>query len=83
MLDRITAPEIKKTEKVSYIEPEVRTLSNGMKVLGFNIGSQEVIQLEFNFYSGSKYQEKSLIAGYVSKMIGEASSNYASWRNNG
>ena len=78
MLDRITAPEIKETEKVSYIEPEVRTLSNGMKVLGFNIGSQEVIQLEFNFYSGSKYQEKSLIAGYVSKMIGEASSNYAS-----
>ena len=78
MLDRITAPEIKETEKVSYIEPEVRTLSNGMKVLGFNIGSQEVIQLEFNFYSGSKYQEKSLIARYVSKMIGEASSNYAS-----
>ncbi len=78
MLDRITAPEIKETEKVSYIEPEVRMLSNGMKVLGFNIGSQEVIQLEFNFYSGSKYQEKSLIAGYVSKMIGEASSNYAS-----
>ena len=78
MLDRITAPEIKKIEKVSYIEPEVRTLSNGMKVLGFNIGSQEVIQLEFNFYSGSKYQEKSLIAGYVSKMIGEASSNYVS-----
>ena len=77
MLDRITAPEIKETEKVSYIEPEVRMLSNGMKVLGFNIGSQAVIQLEFNFYSGSKYQEKSLIAGYVSKMIGEASSNYA------
>ena len=78
MLDRITAPEIKETQKVSYIEPEIRTLSNGMKVLGFNIGSQEVIQLEFNFYSGAKYQEKSLIAGYVSKMIGEASSNYAS-----
>ena len=77
MLDRITAPEIKKTGKVSYIEPEIRTLSNGMKVLGFNIGSQEVIQLEFNFYSGSKYQDKSLISGYVSKMIGEASSNYS------
>lgn len=77
MLDRITAPEIKETDKVSYIEPEIRSLSNGMKVLGFNIGSQEVIQLEFNFYSGSKYQDKSLIAGYVSKMIGEASSNYA------
>ena len=77
MLDRITAPGIKETDNVSYIEPEIRTLSNGMKVLGFNIGSQEVIQLEFNFYSGSKYQYKSLIAGYVSKMIGEASSNYA------
>lgn len=77
MLDRITAPEIKETDKVSYIEPEIRSLSNGMKVLGFNIGSQEVIQLEFNFYSGSKYQDKSLIAGYVSKMIGEASLNYA------
>ena len=76
MLDRVTAPEIKETEKVSYIEPEVRTLSNGMKILGFNVGSQEVIQLEFNFHSGSKYQEKSLIARYVSKMIGEASSNY-------
>lgn len=76
MLDRITAPEIRETDKVSYIEPEVRMLSNGMKVLGFNIGSQEVIQLELNFFSGSKYQEKSLIAGYVSKMIGEASSNY-------
>ena len=76
MLDRVTAPGIKETEKVSYIEPEVRILSNGMKVLGFNIGSQEVIQLEFNFHSGSKYQEKSLIARYVSKMIGEASSNY-------
>ena len=49
MLDRITAPKTKETEKVSYIEPEVRTLSNGMKILGFNIGSQEVIQLEFNF----------------------------------
>ena len=49
MLDRVTAPEIKETEKVSYIEPEVRTLSNGMKILGFNVGSQEVIQFEFNF----------------------------------
>jgi len=78
MLDRVTAPETKATEKVSYIEPEVRTLSNGMKILGFNIGSQEVIQLEFNFHAGSKYQEKSLIARYVSKMIGEASSNYVS-----
>ena len=78
MLDRVTAPETKATEKVSYIEPEVRTLSNGMKTLGFNIGSQEVIQLEFNFHAGSKYQEKSLIARYVSKMIGEASSNYVS-----
>ena len=58
MLDRVTAPKTKETEKVSYIEPEVRTLSNGMKILGFNIGSQEVIQLEFNFHSGSKYQEK-------------------------
>ena len=76
MLDRVTAPEIKETEKVPYIEPEVRTLSNGMKILGFNVGSQEVIQLEFNFHSGSKYQEKSLIARYVSKMIGEGSSNY-------
>ncbi len=78
MLDRVTAPETKETEKVSYIEPEVRTLSNGMKILGFNIGSQEVIQLEFNFHSGSKYQEKSLTARYVSKMIGEASSDYVS-----
>ena len=77
MLDRVTAPKTKETEKVSYIEPEVRTLSNGMKILGFNIGSQEVIQLEFNFHSGSKYQENSLTARYVSKMIGEASSNYA------
>jgi len=77
MLDRVTAPELKEIDKISFIEPEVRELRNGMKVLGFNIGSQEVIQLEFNFFSGAKYQEKSLIAGYVSKMIGEASSKFA------
>jgi len=76
MLDRTAAPDKRKVDKIAFIEPEIRELSNGMKILGFNIGSQEVVQLEFNFFSGSKYQEKSLIAGFVSKLIGEASSKY-------
>ena len=37
MLDRVAVPEVKEIDKISFIEPEVTVLSNGMKVLGFNI----------------------------------------------
>lgn len=76
MLDRITAPAIKTIDRIEFQEPEIRELSNGIKVLGFNLGSQEVVQIELNFFSGTKNVENNLIASYTSKMLGEASENF-------
>ncbi len=76
MLDRVSQPEIKRVEKIEFVKPKEYTLSNGVKVLGFNMGSQEVVQVELNFFAGTKYQSKRLTAAYTSKLVGEASESF-------
>lgn len=76
MLDRRTPPQIKKVEKIDFLQPEKRKLRNGVEVLGFNTGSQEVVQIELVFSAGSKFSSKEILAQFTSKMIGEASTKF-------
>ncbi len=76
MLDRKIAPQIKKITEIPFPSPTVKKLSNGIPIHGFNIGSQEVVQIELIVKAGQKQGEKPLEVSAMANMVGEASSKY-------
>lgn len=77
MLDRNIAPSIHKISSIPFPTPEKRTLSNGIPVHGFNIGSQEVVQIELVLKSGQKHSEQPLAISAMANLVGEASKKYS------
>lgn len=76
MLDRTIAPQIQKITKIPFPEPEVKQLSNGIPIHGFNIGSQEVVQIELIVKAGQKHDNKPLAVSTMANLVGEASKKY-------
>ena len=76
ILDRSIPPVIHQIDKIELPSPSKNTLSNGIPVIGFNLGSQEVVHIQLIFDGGTKRQLKNLEAGYTNKLIGEASNLY-------
>lgn len=76
MLDRSIAPQIQKITKIPFPEPTVKQLSNGIPIHGFNIGTQEVVQIELIVKAGQKHGEKPLAVSAMSNLVGEASKKY-------
>ncbi len=77
MLDRKIAPQIKKITEIPFPSPTEKKLSNGIPIHGFNIGSQEVVQIELIVKAGLKHGEKALEASAMTNLVGEASSKYS------
>lgn len=77
MLDRSIAPPIHKISSIPFPAPEKRKLSNGIPVHGFNIGSQEVVQIELVIKAGQKNSTKPLAISAMANLVGEASKKYA------
>ncbi len=76
MLDRTIAPPIQKISSIPFPSPEKKKLSNGIPVHGFNIGSQEVVQIELVLKSGQKHDKKPLAVSAMANLVGEASQKY-------
>ncbi len=77
MIDRSIAPQKHKISEIILPQPSQKKLSNGIPVHEFNLGSQEVIQVELVVKAGQKYAEKSLVGSATSQLIGEASKKYS------
>lgn len=76
-LDRAKAPLINPIDRIIFPSPVIRKLSNDISVVGFNIGTQEVVHIQLVFDAGTKRQSKNLQANYTNKLIGEVSQNYS------
>ncbi|MCB9189432.1 MAG: insulinase family protein [Flavobacteriales bacterium] len=76
-LDRNLAPEIKLIDVINFPAPEKFTLSNGIEVYGFNLGSQEVIQIDLTFDINRSNAKNPFVAKAVNELIGETTRNKA------
>jgi len=76
MLDRSIAPPTHPIKEIPFPKPTVKQLSNGIPIHGFNIGSQEVIQIELIVKAGQKHGEKPLAVSTMANLVGEASKKY-------
>jgi predicted Zn-dependent peptidase len=58
--------------------PNSWKLNNEIPVYEYNLGSQDIIKIEFVFNAGTKYQPKSLIASTVKNLMKEGTEKYTS-----
>ena len=57
-------------------EPEITTLGNGVPVLYFNAGQEDIVQIDFSFDAGETMAEKSLVAGMAKVMLVEGTQSF-------
>jgi predicted Zn-dependent peptidase len=77
MLDRINPPSVNVVNKITFPEAKVTQLSNGISVYGFNLGSQEVVQVDLVFDVARSKAANPLVAKSVNEFVGEATTSYA------
>lgn len=75
-MDRTIAPEYKEIEKIQFIEPNLKRLDNGLDLIIFKTGSQEIVKVELIFDAGVIRQSKNLIASTCNSMLREGSEKY-------
>ena len=75
-MNRTKAPAYKEIEEIKFIEPELKTLSNGLELIIFKTGSQEIVKVEMIFEAGIMFQDKALCASTTSSMLQEGSKNF-------
>ena len=78
VLNRKKAPEFKEIADIGFQLPENKKLSNGIPVYEYNLGSQELVKIEFVFDAGTKHQKKPLVASFASSMLKEGTSKKSS-----
>lgn len=76
-MDRTKAPEYKEIDKIQFIEPELKSLDNGLELIIFKTGSQEIVKIELIFEAGVIRQPKHLIASTCNAMLREGSEKYS------
>lgn len=62
MLDRTIAPKPQSIEQFHFLEPEIFTLDNGVKVYALRGGEQEIIKTDIVFDLGSLHAPNPLVA---------------------
>lgn len=60
----------------SRLEPETRSLANGIPVYGFPDASLDLVRLEFIFEAGAYFQQKPLQAAACCSLIGAGTRNF-------
>lgn len=71
MLDRTIIPSIKEVDQVYFPSPEVFTLDNGIKCHAFNIGTQDVVQIDVTFEINRRNGSNPQVAKAVNELVGE------------
>lgn len=75
-MNRTIAPAYKEIEEIKFVEPELKTLSNGLELIIFKTGSQEIVKIEMIFEAGIMFQEKALAASTTNAMLQEGSKKF-------
>ncbi len=71
MIDRTVAPEIKLPIDLNLVLPPVKkyTLSNGVEVYALDMGSEDVMMVNWVFYAGSAYETKKGVAAAANFLL--------------
>jgi len=76
-MDRTQAPAYKEIENIRFIEPQLKTLDNGLELIVFKTGSQEIVKIELVLDAGIIKQTKNLVASTTTSMLQEGSKNFS------
>jgi zinc protease len=76
-MNRTIAPEFKQAQNLELILPVELKLENGISVFWLRDVKDESVRLDIEWFAGSKYQDKKLVAGFTNKLLlsGTASKN--------
>jgi zinc protease len=77
-MDRSIQPEIRALSSYQLLEPQTYYLSNGVKVVQINAGTQDLVRLEVIFKAGSWYQARNFTALATNLMLREGTERYSS-----
>jgi len=77
-MNRSAAPAVKQLSDIFITEPEIYHLSNGIKVVQFNAGTQELVRIELIFRAGSWQQSRNFVALATNLMLREGTSKHTS-----
>ena len=78
MLDRKIVPQIRQFEQLNIPESTKRKLDNGIEIAMLQMGSQEVVHVEFVFTIGMSHSENLVIPATAVEMINTASKKFSS-----
>lgn len=76
ILDRNTPPEINPFSPVALPKVRVAQLHNGIQVHLVQFGTTPVVELQAVFRAGRSYEERAGVAGYMTAMLSEGTSNH-------
>lgn len=68
-MNRSTAPEFKQAESLELIFPEKIELENGIELFWIKDVKDESVKLDIEWFAGSKYQTKKLVASFTNKLL--------------
>jgi len=68
-MNRKTAPEFKQAESLALIFPEKIELENGVELFWMKDVKDESVKLDIEWFAGSKYQTKKLVANFPNKLL--------------
>jgi len=75
-MNRVLAPEFSTISNVDFAQAQTEYLSNKLPLHIINAGSQELVKIEFNFYAGTIFQQKPLVASSANRLLKEGTSKY-------
>lgn len=78
ILDRTISPVAKPIAQLNILEMQNRPLKNGTPLKVLNHGGAELIQFEFLFKGGSRFQEQPLVANFTNLLLLEGCEKYNS-----
>lgn len=74
-VDRSIAPKPQHIEKLNFLEPEIFTLDNGVKVYGLKGGEQEIVKTDIVLDTGSLIGDNRLIPSVTNNLLFTAAGN--------
>jgi predicted Zn-dependent peptidase len=71
MIDRATAPDIKQPVDFNLVLPPCKkyTLANGVEVYAVDMGSEDVLMLNWVFYAGNAFEKNKAVAAAVNFLL--------------
>lgn len=68
-MNRAVAPEYKLAENIDIIIPQEIKLANDISLFWIKDVKDDSVKLDIEWFAGTKYQEKKLVAGFTNKLL--------------